>query len=130
MNKWLSRDETERIKAVRQRCQVLNNASSKRPGGKKQFLVLSGKLMSHPKTVLFASTGSQHAASVRLHKLPNSLDQAISLTPTSPPPPRAVSVTPFPLRLPPTVCSCLPFNLHSSKTAHHPSQKTSSTGVE
>ena len=46
VNKWLSRDETERIKAVRQRCQVLNDASSKRPDGKKQFVVLSGKLMS------------------------------------------------------------------------------------
>ena len=46
VNKWLSRDETERIKPVRQRCQVLNDASSKRPDGKKQFVVLSGKLMS------------------------------------------------------------------------------------
>ena len=45
IDKWLSREEMNCVKKLRQRCQKLNDSSVKRSDGKKLFIVISGRLM-------------------------------------------------------------------------------------
>ena len=45
IEQWLSREEINRVKKLRQRCKKLNGSSVKRSDGKKQFVIISGRLM-------------------------------------------------------------------------------------
>jgi hypothetical protein len=45
MDQWLCRDEMERVKALREHCKTLNSTVERRSDGKKQYVVVSGRLM-------------------------------------------------------------------------------------